>query len=104
MGDEEDTRRAYWRQNLKYLAGLLTVWFLVSFGCGILFADTLDEVRIGGFRLGFWFSQQGAIYVFVALIFVYVALMNRLDRRHGLGDRDETDANTGSAPESEPPP
>ncbi len=70
----------YWRKNLQYLAILLAVWFVVSFGCGILFVDTLDTVRIGGFPLGFWFAQQGAIYVFVVLIFVYVFLMNRLDR------------------------
>jgi putative solute:sodium symporter small subunit len=76
-----EKRRAYWRKNLQYLAALLCVWFVVSYGCGILFADALDAVRIGGFPLGFWFAQQGSIYVFVALIFVYVWLMNRLDRR-----------------------
>jgi putative solute:sodium symporter small subunit len=74
-------RKLYWRRNLFYLAVLLAIWFIVSYGCGILFADRLDEYRIGGFKLGFWFAQQGAIYVFVALIFIYVWLMNRLDRR-----------------------
>ena len=71
----------YWKINLRYLAILLGIWFLVSFGASVLLVDTLDEVRIYGFKLGFWFAQQGAIYVFVAIIFVYVILMNRLDRK-----------------------
>ena len=62
---------------------------MVSYGCGILFVDQLDTIRLGGFKLGFWFAQQGSIYVFVILIFVYVLLMNRLDRRFGLRDREE---------------
>ena len=81
-------RRAYWRRNLLYLAVLLGIWFAVSFGAGILFVDELDRIRVGGFKLGFWFSQQGSIFVFVILIFVYVWLMNRLDRKFGVGDRD----------------
>ncbi|MBI1226018.1 MAG: DUF4212 domain-containing protein [Bacteroidetes bacterium] len=76
----------YWRTNLRYLAILLAVWFLVSYGCGILFREQLDTVRIGGFKLGFWFAQNGSIYVFVILIFIYVKLMNRLDERHGVGE------------------
>jgi putative solute:sodium symporter small subunit len=81
----------YWRRNLRYLAVLLTIWFAVSYGAGILFAEPLNRVRIPGtgFPLGFWFAQQGSIYVFVVLIFVYVALMNRLDREF---DVDEEDA------------
>ncbi|MEK9818288.1 MAG: DUF4212 domain-containing protein [Pseudomonadales bacterium] len=75
---------AYWRANLRIMASLLLIWFGVSFGCGILFVDVLNEIQFFGWRLGFWFSQQGAIYVFVLLIFAYVALMNRLDRRFGL--------------------
>ncbi len=75
---------AYWRENLRYLTILLTVWFLVSYGAGILLADTLNGVRIGGAKLGFWFAQQGSIYVFVVLIFIYVYLMNRLDKKYGL--------------------
>ena len=71
----------YWKINLRYLGILLGIWFLVSFGAGVLFVDTLDAVRIYGFKLGFWFAQQGAIYVFVVIIFVYVVLMNRLDRK-----------------------
>ena len=75
-------RQRYWRKNLRYLGMLLAVWFLVSFGCGILFVEQLDTIRIGGFKLGFWFAQQGAIYVFVVLIFTYVFLMNRLDKKY----------------------
>lgn len=76
-----DKNKLYWRTNLKYLAVLLSIWFLVSFGCSILWVDKLDQFRIGGFKLGFWFAQQGSIYVFVILIFVYVYLMNQLDKR-----------------------
>ena len=83
---QREERRAYWRKNLGYLATLLAVWFVVSYGCGILFVDQLDQIRIGGFKLGFWFAQQGAIYVFVVLIFVYVWLMNRLDQRFGVAE------------------
>ena len=71
----------YWKINLKYLIILLSIWFLVSFGFVILFVDILNQIKIKGFKLGFWFAQQGAIYVFVILIFVYVFLMNRLDKK-----------------------
>ena len=71
----------YWKANLKILFCLLTIWFLVSFGFGILLSDWMDQFRIGGFKLGFWFAQQGSIYVFIILIFVYVYLMNRLDKK-----------------------
>ncbi len=80
--------RAYWRRNLRYVAILLGLWFIVSFGCGVLFVDQLDQFRIGGFQLGFWFAQQGSIYVFVALIFIYVWLMARLDRTFNVDDRE----------------
>lgn len=73
-------RARYWRKNLSWLGGLLSVWFLVSYGCGILFVDHLDKFKLGGVPLGFWFAQQGSIYVFVVLIAVYVLVMNRLDR------------------------
>ena len=81
-------RRRYWRTNLRYVTGLLAIWFAASFGCGILFVDELDRVRLGdsGFRLGFWFAQQGSILVFVVLVFVYVLLMNRLDRACGVDE------------------
>lgn len=82
---------AYWRRNLRYLAILLSIWFAVSYGAGILFVEPLNRIRIGGFRLGFWFAQQGAIYVFVALIAAYVFLMNRLDRAHDVDEREPGD-------------
>ena len=74
----------YWKQNVTYLMILLVIWFVVSYGCGILFKDALNAISLGGFPLGFWFAQQGAIYVFVALIFVYVYLMNKLDEKFGV--------------------
>ena len=70
---------AYWKHNLKYLIILLIIWFSVSFGAGVLFVDELNTIKIGGFKLGFWFAQQGSIYIFVVLIFVYIYLMNKLD-------------------------
>ena len=72
----------YWRANLKILIILLSIWFMVSFGFGIIFSDFLDQYQIGGFKLGFWFAQQGSIYLFVVLIFVYVHLMNKLDKKY----------------------
>lgn len=72
----------YWQENIKLLAILLTIWFIVSFGFGILFVDALNAIRIGGFKLGFWFAQQGSIYVFIVLIFVYVVRMKRLDKQY----------------------
>lgn len=86
--DAHKPNGAYWRRNLQYVAILLSVWFIVSFCCGVLFVDQLDQFRIGGFRLGFWFAQQGSIYVFVALIFIYVWLMARLDRKFNVDDRE----------------
>tara|TARA_Y100000389_G_C17158944_1_gene363399 strand:- start:391 stop:639 length:249 start_codon:yes stop_codon:yes gene_type:complete len=74
-------KNIYWKTNLKYLVILLSIWFTVSFGFGILLVDTLNHFQMGGFKLGFWFAQQGAIYVFVFLIFVYIYLMNRLDEK-----------------------
>ncbi len=75
---------AYWRANIRLMVKLLIVWFLVSFGCGILLVDLLNHVQIGGYKLGFWFAQQGSIYVFVVLIFVYAKKMARLDRDFGV--------------------
>ncbi len=79
-------KRSYWRDNLRLVGLCLTVWFLVSFGFGILLVDVLDRVEIGGFRLGFWFAQQGSIYVFVALIFFYAWRMSALDKHHGVDE------------------
>lgn len=79
--------KEYWKQNLRYLLILLSIWFFVSYGCGILFAETLNTIKIGGFPLGFWFAQQGSIYVFVILIFVYVRLMNKLDVKFNVDEK-----------------
>ena len=79
-------QNSYWKTNLKYLAILLTIWFVVSYGFGIILVDELNTIRMGGFKLGFWFAQQGSIYIFVLLIFVYVRLMNNLDKKHGFDD------------------
>lgn len=75
--------KAYWKENIRYVLILMAVWFIVSYGAGIIFKDALNEIRLGGFKLGFWFAQQGSMYVFVILIFVYVRLMNKLDKKYG---------------------
>lgn len=77
---------AYWKANLRIMTVLLSIWFLVSFICGIVAVDALNSIRLGGFKLGFWFAQQGSIYVFVILIFVYVRMMNNLDKKFGFDD------------------
>ncbi len=77
----DNKSKEYWNSNLKIVSILLVIWFLVSFGFGILFSDTLDQIKIGGFKLGFWFAQQGSIYIFVLLIFAYVNLMQKLDEK-----------------------
>jgi putative solute:sodium symporter small subunit len=83
------TKRSYWHDNLRLVGLCLTIWFVVSFGFGILLVDVLNQIEIGGFQLGFWFAQQGSIYVFVALIFFYAWRMSAVDKAHGVGeDRD----------------
>lgn len=82
----EDDKQAYWKENLSLLAKLLVIWFAVSFGAGIIFADALNQIQFFGFKLGFWFAQQGSILVFVALIFVYMAKMNAMDKRYGVDE------------------
>ncbi|WP_438976702.1 DUF4212 domain-containing protein [Polaribacter sp.] len=79
----KNNAKKYWKENLRYLLVLLVIWFTVSYGCGILFREELNQFTLGGFKLGFWFAQQGSIYVFVILIFVYVRLMNKLDKKYG---------------------
>jgi putative solute:sodium symporter small subunit len=72
---------AYWKATLSLVAKILVVWFLVSFGAGILFADWLNNIHLGGYPLGFWFAQQGSMYIFVALIFIYAKKMDAIDRK-----------------------
>ena len=81
MKEKQDNQiDTYWQANIRLVLGLLSIWFLVSFGCGILFVDFLDHFQFFGFKLGFWFSQQGSIYVFVVLIFVYINRMKKIER------------------------
>ena len=75
-------QKNYWHSNLKILSILLSIWFLVSFGFGIIWSDFFDQFKIGGFKIGFWFAQQGSIYFFVILIFIYIYLMNKLDKKY----------------------
>ncbi len=77
----DDTGKAYWSAVLGLLAKVLIIWFAVSFGAGILFADVLNNIKLGGYPLGFWFAQQGSIYIFIALIFYYAKAMNKIDRK-----------------------
>ncbi|MFL2770973.1 MAG: DUF4212 domain-containing protein [Rhodospirillaceae bacterium] len=88
--NEEVSRKSalneYWRANLHLLGWLLAIWFVTSFGFGIILADTLDSFTVLGFPMGFWFAQQGAIYVFVVLIFAYVFRMHQIDKKFGLDD------------------
>ena len=79
---QHSMKNNYWYSNLKILSILLTIWFIVSFGFGIILSDFLDQFQIGGFKLGFWFAQQGSIYFFVLLIFIYIYFMNKLDKKY----------------------
>ncbi len=79
-----EQQEAYWKQNLTYIVVLLAIWFGVSYGAGIMFADQLDSVKLGGFPLGFWFGNQGSEVIFVLLIVVYVKLTNNLDKKFGV--------------------
>ena len=84
-----NNKQDYWKANVRLLGLLLSIWFIVSFGFGILLVDQLNEIRFFGFKLGFWWAQQGAIYVFVILIFAYIHVMQRLDRKFGVSDEDD---------------
>ena len=84
---QELNAKTYWKKNITYVIVLLAIWFLVSYCCAIFWKSDLDQLRIGGIKLGFWIAQQGSIYIFVVLIFVYVWLMNRLDKEHGIYER-----------------
>ena len=90
MSQSQDNAQAYWRANKRLLAKLLVVWFVVSYGFGILLFEPLNAIHIGGYPLGYFFAQQGAIYVFVFLIFFYAFRMNALDRKFGVAEKDCT--------------
>ena len=80
----EQQAKEFWRRNLSLMVKMLVIWFVVSYGCGILLVDVLNQIQIGGYKLGFWFAQQGSIYVFVVLIFYYAKKMGDLDREFGV--------------------
>jgi len=84
--NNSEARKAYWQANLKLMLVLLIIWFVISYLCGIVFADALNSIRIGGYKLGFWFAQQGSMYGFVAIIFFYSHRMAKLDREFGVND------------------
>lgn len=83
---EDSNARAYWSATLRLLTKVLVIWFLVSYGAGILFAETLNTIHLGGYPLGFWFSQQGSIYAFIVLIFWYAAQMRKIDQKFGMSE------------------
>ena len=94
--------KVYWKKNIRIVLSLLAVWFFVSFGMGILFVDGLDKFRLFGFKLGFWMAQQGSIFCFVILIFVYVYRMNKLDHQYDMDeDQDNSMADNIYRPEKE---
>ncbi len=92
----DDSAQSYWKGNLKIVISLLAIWFFISFVCGILLVDFLDNFRIGGFKLGFWIAQQGSIFVFVILILAYIRLMDKLDAKYN-----ESSANSAKAAQGE---
>ena len=85
-GETAANEGAYWRENIRLLCSLMVVWFAASFGCGILLRDFLDQFMLGGYPLGFWFAQQGAIYTFIVLIAFYVVRMKQIERKYDLDD------------------
>ena len=85
MADSEQ-RQAYWRANLKLTLTMLAIWFVISYCCGILFVEQLNAIQMGGYKLGFWFAQQGSMYGFVVIIFVYASRMKAIDRKFGVHD------------------
>jgi putative solute:sodium symporter small subunit len=86
----------YWKANLKLVGWCLLIWFVASYGCGILLVETLNQFEFFGFKLGFWFAQQGSIYIFLVLIFFYAWRMNTLDRRFGVEEQESTESNEGA--------
>ncbi|WP_028305041.1 DUF4212 domain-containing protein [Oceanospirillum maris] len=79
---KEEQAVAYWRENISLIIRYLVIWFVASYGCGILFVETLNNIHFFGFKLGFWFAQQGSIFVFLALLVMYARSMNKLDRKY----------------------
>ncbi|GAM55345.1 solute symporter associated protein [Vibrio ishigakensis] len=84
--ENEERAKAYWSKNVRLMVSLLVVWFVVSFGCGILFVDVLNQFQLGGYKLGFWFAQQGSIYTFLVIIFYYAWKMRQIDREFNVDE------------------
>ncbi|KOO16127.1 RNA polymerase subunit sigma-32 [Vibrio xuii] len=84
--ESQDKAKAYWDKNVKLMISLMIIWFVVSFGCGILFVDQLNQFQLGGYKLGFWFAQQGSIYAFLGIIFYYAWKMRQIDREFGVDE------------------
>ncbi|GJM13649.1 MAG: membrane protein [Pseudohongiella sp.] len=95
----DSSAHSYWKANIRLVLCLLAVWFFISFGCGILFVDALDNIRFGGFKLGFWIAQQGSIFVFVALILIYIRAMDKLDSKYDLESSNENNGSKAAAQE-----
>ncbi len=89
QNDNAAQRKAYWQANLKLMAILLSIWFVISYLCGIVFVEQLNHFQLGGYKLGFWFAQQGAMYGFVIIVFVYAKLMVKLDRKFEMHDTED---------------
>lgn len=85
----QESHRKYWQSNLRILGSLLAIWFSVSYGCGILFKESLDKFSVGGAPFGFWMAQQGSIIVFVILLITYAFLMNNLDKKFGYDEGED---------------
>lgn len=83
---DSEKAQAYWRENISIIVKLLAVWFIFSFGCGIIFINELNTIEISGVKLGYWFAQQGSMYVFVILIFVYAKIMTNIDEKYGVDE------------------
>ena len=82
----KNNQNTYWKENIRIILTCLSIWFIVSFGCGILFVEQLNQFRLGGYKLGFWFAQQGSIYVFLIIIFYYAWRMNKLDKKYNVDE------------------
>ena len=97
----DSSANSYWKANIRLVLSLLSVWFFISFGCGILFVDALDTIRFGGFKLGFWIAQQGSIFVFVALILIYIRAMDKLDSKYDLDASSESESESANPAQEE---
>lgn len=89
VAENAQDKNSYWRENLRLIGICLVIWFVVSFGLGLLLVEPLNEIRLGGYKLGFWFAQQGSIYTFVALVFWYSHKMNQLDKKYHVEEDDQ---------------